>query len=106
MAADFEAREASRRCSCASRSAAEMLRVWSVIDWRFQQREAQGLVLSKGGLRIKRLKNDKKPEAADQRVEILRVSDLGPNAEKLPKGTRPTSGSARLHDLPGEVSLS
>ena len=32
-----------------------MLRVWSVIDWRFQQREAQGLVLSKGGLLIKNL---------------------------------------------------
>ena len=77
MAADFEAREASRRCSCASRSAAEMLRVWSVIDWRFQQREAQGLMLLKGGLWIKRLTNHKESQEADQRVEILRVSDLG-----------------------------
>ena len=51
--------------------------MWSVIDWRFQQQEAQGLVLSKGGLRVKRLTNHKESQEADQRVEILRVSDLG-----------------------------
>ena len=38
LTADFEASEASRRCSCASRSAAEMSREGSVIDWRFLKR--------------------------------------------------------------------
>ncbi|AHF63300.1 hypothetical protein Syncc8109_0923 [Synechococcus sp. WH 8109] len=51
--------------------------MWSVIDWRFQQREAQGLVLSKGGLQIRRLANHKEPQAADHRAEISIVSDLG-----------------------------
>ena len=50
LVAAFEARAASRRCSCASRNAAEMLSVRSVIDWRFQLLQAQGLMLSKRGL--------------------------------------------------------
>ena len=36
--AALEAREASKRCSCASRRASEMLRVRSVINWRSRQR--------------------------------------------------------------------
>ena len=34
------------------------------------------------------------------------VSDLGPNAEQLLKGSRPTSGSVLLHHLPGGGSPS
>ena len=34
------------------------------------------------------------------------VSDLGPNAEQLLKGPRPTSGSVLLHHLPSEESPS
>ena len=36
--------------------------MWSVIDWRFQKQEAQGLVLSKGGLLIKWVSNLGNPE--------------------------------------------
>ena len=34
-------------------------------------------MLSKGGLQVKRLTNHKESQEADQRGEILRVSDLG-----------------------------
>ena len=50
LAKDFEARAASKRCSCASRNALGMLSERSVIAWRFRLLQAQGLMLSKGGL--------------------------------------------------------
>ena len=43
-----------------------MLRVWLVIDWRFHEREAQELVLLKGGPQTKILMKFKKLCAADQ----------------------------------------
>ena len=49
--AAFEARDASKRCSCASRNAAEMLRVLSDIDWRSRQ-QPWGWMLLRGGLQI------------------------------------------------------
>ena len=53
-------------------------------------------MLSKEGLQIKRLANLKEPQAADQRVLMPRVSNLGPNPWQLPKGTRRGSGEGSL----------
>ena len=49
--ADFAASEDSRCCRCASRNAAEMSRVRSVIDWR-SRKHAPSVLLPRVGLRV------------------------------------------------------
>ena len=83
LAAAFEARAASRRCSCASRNAAEILSVKSVIDWRFRLLQAQGLMLPRGGLQICELAKHKQPAAPGQVAKMLRSADCDISISKL-----------------------